>query len=274
MGEPSAKVILDSVSPAGVRLTTMECVMHRFVLSEFNTHRVFSRNSASSRAIPVVKEIQRVETDAAFPVEWPREKTGMQGGDSLSAAEISDARLAWQQAAGNAICSARTLQQLGVHKSVTNRLLEPFMWHAVIVTATDWENFWGLRCSPMAQPEIRMLAEAMKTAYDGSDPSGCQYDEWHAPYIQPGDLESADWLKVSAARCARVSYLTHDGKRDMSKDVQLYERLVSEEPPHSSPLEHVASPARAGETVLGNFRGWHQFRHGVEAQQLSSKSHL
>jgi thymidylate synthase ThyX len=264
LSEPSARVILDSVSPDGVRLTTLECVMHRFVLAEFNTHRMFSRNSASSRAIPVDRQLERVATDPAMPVEWPQKKAGMQGGEALSPEMAAYARSVWELAAENAIESAKNLELAGVHKSVTNRLLEPFMWHTVIVTATEWENFWGLRCSRMAQPEIRMVAEAMRVAFDVSRPFEIDYRDWHAPYIQPDDPVDADFRKVSAARCARVSYLTHDGKRDLCKDLELYERLVSADPPHLSPLEHVATPALPDDGVQGNLRGWHQLRHQVE----------
>ena len=185
----------------------------------------------------------------------------MQGGEPLSAEMASYARSVWELAADQAMRSAKKLQAAGVHKSVTNRLLEPFMWHTVIVTATDWENFWGLRCSALAQPEIRMVAEAMKAAFDASHPLELDYGDWHAPYIQPDeDCLDADVRKVSAARCARVSYLTHDGRRDISKDMELYDRLVSSDPPHASPLEHVATPARPDHEVQGNLRGWQQLR--------------
>ncbi len=155
------------------------------------------------------------------------------------------------------------LLELGVHKQVTNRLLEPFMWHTVIVTATEWEGFWEQRCSPLAQPEIRVAAEAMRAAYDASTPAPVGHGEWHTPYLraEDADLDDETARQVSAARCARVSYLTHDGRRDIAKDVELYERLVSARPPHWSPLEHVATPAAPGEEPPGNLRGWAQLRH-------------
>jgi len=268
--ETSAKVILDSVSDEGNRLTTMEVVMHRFVLAEFNTHRMFSRNSASSRAIPVAKQIQRLEDNPALPVVWAAEQKGMQGGDEVLRPDLAEE--VWQTAKRDAIVCADTLRHLGVHKSITNRLLEPFMWHTVIVSSTEWDNFWRQRCSPLAQPEIRVAAELMKAAYDASTPTQLATFQWHMPYITDRDLHDCeqsgeDPRYVSAARCARVSYLTHNGKRDVQEDAAMYHRLVSAEPPHASPLEHVAKPCLycrdydMNHVHSGNFQGWWQLRH-------------
>jgi hypothetical protein len=286
MTEPSAKVILDSVSPAGHRLTTMEVTLHRFVLAEFNTHRIFSRNSASSRAIPVKKQLERVRSDPAIPLSWPTEQPGMQGGDEIplqgpDGTYWSGPKAVWIEARDAATDYAEKLSRLGVHKSVTNRLLEPFMWHTVIVSATDFSNFFALRCNPMAQPEIRAAAEAMRDAYEQSEPKLLEPTLWHLPFIQPMDYrdsamrhgENVDWeelKQVSAARCARVSYLTHDGVRDIEKDLELYDRLTSAVPAHASPLEHVATPCDHWPNGAvkhlghkGNFTGWDQMRHEV-----------
>lgn len=278
---PRAEVIRDSVSPRGDRLTTIEATMHRFVLAELNTHRVFSRNSASSRAIPFSKQVDRVMTEPAIPVSWPMEQRGMQGGDEID--EPLYAEEVWLDARIAAVRHAQHLADLGVHKSVVNRMLEPFMWHTVIITATEWDGFWEQRCSPLAQPEIRVAAEAMKAAYDASTPLELRYDDWHLPYIDPdtvsqawerheGDPEfcEADLKRISAARCARVSYLTHDGKRDIQADLDLFDRLASARPMHASPFEHVATPCfktPPPHDHLGNFRGWDQFRHFVEEAQ-------
>lgn len=257
--EPSARVILDSRSPLGHRLTTMEVVMHRFVLAEFNTHRVFSRNSASSRAIPFGKMLERAR-DAAMPVVWPAEQPGMQGGEEI--AEVDDAAYVWAVAAAQARAAARELADLGVHKSICNRLLEPFLWHTVLVSSTEWDNFWKQRCSPLAQPEMRVAAEAMKAAYDASVPVEIE-EGWHLPLIQDDerDLSLKQQMQISVARCARVSYLTHDGVRSIDKDLELFNRLATADPPHASPFEHVARPLSRYEHALGNFVGWQQFRH-------------
>jgi hypothetical protein len=260
-------VIADSTSPSGTRLTTLEVRLHRFVLAELNTHRVFSRNSASSRAIPINKQIERVLTDPALPIEYGSKRAGMQAGAPLEGEQLADAQHVWLAARDHAVDAAQQLLALGVHKQVANRLLEPFLWHTVIVSATDWDGFWTQRCSPLAQPEIRLAAEAMRDAVLASTPVACRDGEWHLPYITDADRTDARGAvetlrRVSAARCGRVSYLTHDGRRDLDEDLALYERFLSAEPPHASPLEHVATPALDGSgRQVGNLRGWMQLRH-------------
>jgi thymidylate synthase ThyX len=271
--QPNARIILDSISPDDVRLTTMEVTLHRFVLAEFNTHRVFSRNSASSRAIPLAKQIDRVQNDPAIPVSFPAEQRGMQGGAELTDWDRDLARVQWFLARSYAVTQARFLAETGVHKSVAARLLEPFMWQTIIVSSTEWENFFTLRCSPMAQPEIRVAAEAMRDALAASTPTPLNYDEWHLPFVTGYDAadmpETRTALLCSAARCARVSYLTHDGQRDIAKDLQLAERLMhpGDGAFHASPFEHVARPYN--EWIhryedCGNFSGWVQLRKLIE----------
>jgi thymidylate synthase ThyX len=295
-----AKIIADSISYGGHRLTTFEVRMHRFVLPEFNTHRVLSKNSASSRAIPVHKQINRVMNEPTAPVSWPEEQKGMQGGSELVGNGLERAQALWAQARENAVVSVAGMVGAGLHKSVTNRLLEPFMWHTVVVTGTAWENFFAQRCSPLAQPEIREVAEKMQAAYEESDPTVLMDDEWHLPYVDDDDFNTLLYggyphtyegaKKISAARCARVSYLTQDGIRDIDADLALYDRLVGAQPPHWSPLEHVATPdihnVQHGEytfyserlerhvgfqkthlPVVGNLLGWRSLRVEVEAEQ-------
>lgn len=311
MTRPRAKIIADSISPDGVRLTTFEVTCHRFVLAEFNTHRTLSRNSASSRAIPLWKQLGRVRTDPAEPLVWASEQKGMQGGDEVPLHVQAEASQVWlEKAAEAAIEAAHHLGEIGVHKSIANRLLEPFMWHTIVCTATAWENFFDQRCSPLAQPEIKAVADLMREAYEDSKPTPLDEGEWHLPYIADDDTDT--WLqlrdydlahggkedpdvltqacvKVSAARCARVSYLTQDGKRDIEQDLTLYERLVSAQPPHWSPLEHVATPwpwnrqegcihfplsERSQGCVpvdhlprMGNLLGWRSLRTTVEFEK-------
>lgn len=290
MSVPSAKVIADSVSPEGRRLTTFEVRTHRLVLAEFNTHRVFSRNSASSRAIPVRKQIQRVKEDLAWPVSWPAEQRGMQGGDTLAPDLLRDAKDEWESAARGAAYSAERLSELGLHKSLCNRIIEPFMWHTIVVSATAWQNFLRQRISPLAQPEIRVAAEAIFNASASSTPKLLAEGEWHLPYVSDEDWEETSGhlstLKaISCARCARVSYLTHDGKRSIDADYELYRKLCMADPMHASPLEHVATPDHTNEHAVdvrlydetvgwlektfvlprvGNFLGWRQHRLEVE----------
>jgi thymidylate synthase ThyX len=272
MFEPNAKIIADSISPGGKRLVTLECEMHRFVLAEFNTHRVFSRNSASSRAIPYQKMRAKALENTAFPVSWPAEQKGMQGGEELSTELQIFARNTWREAVLSAVHYTDQLHEKGVHKSVINRLLEPFIPHKAIVSATEWDGFFEQRLHPDAQPEIHQLAIAMKAVMDESTPTQLADNEWHMPYApDKGEIYHSFWedkfespneamRAVSVARCARVSYETHDGVRDVEKDYELYFRLKDHKPAHASPFEHVATPRSDILIPQGNFKGWTQLR--------------
>jgi len=295
------KVLADSKSPAGFRLTTLEATFPRFVLAEFNTHRVFSRNSASSRAIPIAKQLRRVLEEPYVPIEFGSNQPGMQAGPALEGAARLAAEREWLCARDDAVRRVLALvtepdalaenddlleyldqveeairnrsqpaSWLNVHKQVANRLLEPFMWHTVIVTATEWENFFNLRCHADAQPEIRFVAEGMHGAMAASDPVQLDWSEWHLPLVRPEDREEVasieELVKVSAGRCARVSYLTHAGRRDLAADVELCERLLTSG--HMSPLEHPSQPLTEEDLRRsewsGNFRGWRQFRKTID----------
>ena len=305
-----AKVLADSRSPAGYRLTTLEATFPRFVLAEFNTHRVFSRNSASSRAIPIAKQLRRVLEDPYVPIEFGSNQPGMQAGPALAGQQRDAAEGEWLRARDDAVRRvlglvahpsafaadesllgilqeveaairdrAQPAEWLNVHKQVANRLLEPFMWHTVIVTATEWDNFWNLRCHPDAQPEIRRIAEMMRSAIEASDPAELGWQDWHLPLVSAEDREEGtsteDLIKVSVGRCARVSYLTHAGKRDLDADIDLYHRLLTSG--HMSPLEHPARPLSATELEAsewsGNFHGWFSYRKEIagEANPLGPK---
>ena len=275
----SAKVIADSISPDGKRLTSLQVESHRFVLAEFNTHRAFSRNSASSRAIPYRKMRSKALEQTAFPVVWPAEQKGMQGGEELDNQIQQQAREIWELGMMSAVNKADQLHSLGVHKSVINRLLEPFIPHTLLITATEWQGFFDQRCHPDAQPEIRVAAEAMQKAIQESEPAELDYTEWHMPYITPQDWfevdnrfdpEFVDWFNldgpigvlkaISAARSARVSYLTQENTRDIMEDVKLFFRLRDHVPAHASPFEHVATPKGISSTYTSNFVGWIQYR--------------
>jgi hypothetical protein len=301
--EFAATVLADSASPADRRLTTLEVTFPRFVLAEFNTHRVFSRNSASSRAIPIVKQLRRVLDGPFVPLEFGANQPGMQAGPALSGEAEAAAGREWLRARDDAVRHVLGLiaspgevaadadpraeldriepaikakehpdEWLNVHKQVANRLLEPFMWHTVIVTATEWDNFFNLRCHPDAQPEIRRAAELMRAAREGSEPARLGWEDWHLPLVRDEDRDEVasieELVKVSAGRCARVSYLTHAGTRDLSADIELCERLLSSG--HMSPLEHPARPLTADELAesewCGNFRGWRPYRKDVPGE--------
>ena len=268
----TAKVIADSISRDCPRLTTMELRYPRFVHAEFMTHRVFSRNASSSRAIPVERLIADVVADTAMPIHWGKNQPGMQAREEHDDLVVfrNDSvppELAWVRARDVAIDAARRFTKAGYHKQIVNRLLEPYSHINVVVTATDWDNFFELRDHADAQPEIQVLAQAMKAAMAGSEPAVTEWGNFHLPYVTREDWYRLDSprerCKVSAARCARVSYKTHDGKEpDLDADLQLFNKLAAGVPKHLSPMEHQAQPfARVRHA---NFTGWRQFRKDCE----------
>lgn len=266
-----AKVIEDSIAPNGVRLTTLQLMYPRFIHAEVMTHRVFSRNSSSSRAIPVAKVIEQVRNNPAMPIHWGKNQPGMQANEELSGDELTRVQEGWRNAARAAADFASEMAANSAHKQVANRILEPFQHMHVIVTATEWRNFFELRAHPDAQPEIHDLALRMQRAMDASKPRQLDDGEWHMPYVRATERVGLDLdvcLKISAARCARVSYLTHDGQTpSVEKDLELYERLVGSKPLHASPIEHQATPMADASHWSNNFRGWLQHRALVEQQE-------
>lgn len=316
------KVILDSISPNGKRLTTVEMTYPRFIHAEFMTHRDRARNAASSRAIPwkrlkksfrskvhdesygtVSAEhaesanpqledyedncmFKMIMTEPVIPLSFDGEQKGMQ-----SASPIEDqegAKKIWLEARDNAVKSADALAALGVHKSICNRLTEPFMWITVLCTATEWNNFFRLRCHPAAEKHFQKIAYMVKDALEHSRPIARMSGELHLPYLDEEEADEAEmaqrreiihrvdyWRKVSVGRCARLSYLTHDGKRSPDEDVALAERLirppgdVDEEVMHASPFEHVAEASRDSAYRSGPFLGWKQYRKEFRNENLN-----
>jgi hypothetical protein len=289
------KVISDSISQEhNHRITTLQLKYPRFIHAEFMTHREFSRNASSSRAIPVTKMIEQVRTEPAAPIHWGKNQPGMQAHEELGPTDRREAQENWLTAAECAASVAEAMNARGVHKQVVNRILEPYQWISVVVTSTSFSNFDGLRRHPDAQPEIKHLADLMAAARTSSNPTQLVPGEWHLPYILEADWETAQRFcqvgrvtrdmpsyhevvnvlkKVSAARCARVSYLTHEGKAtDLLEDLKLFDRLVGAQPLHASPTEHQATPDEMVFSTLyerdvwraaplhGNFTGWVQHR--------------
>ncbi len=276
-----AKIITDSISPHRVRLTSFVLEYPRFIHSELMTHRVFSRNASSSRAIPVEKILSRIKENPAMPIHWGLNEKGMQANKEADAMTGEVCKALWLQARDAAVDIAISLAGMGIHKQVVNRLLEPFSHIAVVLTATEFDNFFSLRCHPDAQPEIRVLAEQMRDLYYSKVPSRVMNGQWHLPFIKPeervapgnydtkiGSPKNENMLiKASVARCARVSYLTHDKKNpSISDDVVLHDRLLTSR--HLSPFEHVCTPSSTL-GFCGNFRGWIQYRKTIKNENIT-----
>jgi thymidylate synthase ThyX len=291
-----AEIIADSVNSVGCRLTTYVLEYPRFIHSEIMTHRVFSKNAASSRAIPVEKMIQQVIDNPAMPVWWGKNQSGMQAKEELDdifrkhfwgdengnyLETLTDKGLAkkiWLQSRDSAIEQVKKLLELGLHKQIANRILEPWFNIRVILSGTEFENFYKLRAHPDAQPEFQTLAYMMQDEHKKSIPKQLRHGEWHIPF---GDRIDEDKIvaelgvqkyeeefekikhKIAVARCARVSYLNYEGKDNYLADVKLCDRLFLSEPKHLSPTEHVAQ-ALDSDQFIGNFRGFKQYRKFIE----------
>ena len=300
----SAIVIADSINPQGKRLTTFQLRYPRFIHAEFMTHRALSRNASSSRAIPVLRMIEDIERDPAMPIYWGSNKPGMQAGEELSGWELEVCKASWLRAMANSIFEVKAMVAAGLHKQIANRLLEPWAHINVVVTATEWANFFGLRSHPDAQPEIKMLSDLMQEALVASTPVLLQPGQWHLPYVTDEDygaiiqhrnhvydttrIQEGALLElaklVSTARCARVSYLTHDGRRTtVEEDVELARKLIVAQPLHASPAEHQATPDTSYPNphndpmvhyknleLHGNFDGWIQHRKLLPNECISS----
>ena len=272
----TAKVVCDSVSEQGVRLTTFEIEYPRFIHGELMTHRMLSKNSSSSRAIPIQKMLDQIESNMAIPVYWGKNKSGMQAVEEVNGYNLEDSKLEWKLAYKSAKHHTNLLSVFGLHKQVPNRLTEPFQMMKVVITGTDWDNFFNLRIHPDAQPEICMLAYKMYKAMQESKPIELKVGEWHLPYVDKYDipitysdqggyeyetgyhtfyydseagrtceqvltLEQA--IKLSAASCASVSYRRTEGMT-LEKAEKIFDMLIKAEVIHASPFEHLATPIK------------------------------
>jgi thymidylate synthase ThyX len=263
----SCTILADSIAPHRIRLTTFEVTFPRFLLAEFNTHRMLSRNSASSRAIPTERLIEEVRNRPFIP-DFNKRVTGMGVGEALSPRDNRRMQAKWLNAAHAAADTAEVF--LEVDKSRANRLLEPFLWQTVIVTATDWDNFFKLRCHPDTQPEFQKIAWMMLMTMHHHEPQTHDYSGFHLPLIteeekHPRHQYSAFTLmKASAGRGARVSYLTHEKDEDIAASKRRWEQLAKSG--HWSPGEHAAV---AGEPIYqGNLKGWRSLRKHYENEAI------
>lgn len=255
----TAKVIADSISPANKRITTFVLTYPRFIHSEFMTHRIFSKNASSSRAIPVGKMIDAINLEPAMPEYYGAAQKGMQAAVEMVPEQIVEYKRDIDMLRGVALQFADKWKMFA-HKQTLNRYLEPWAHITVLCTATEWGNFFNLRAHKDAQPEIRMLAVAMLRAMKDSQPQRLKTEEWHMPFSDqmPIGATIPDRLKIATARAARVSYLNFDGQHDPLKDIALHDQLAASG--HWSPFEHCAQALHSASVIVGNFRGWGQYR--------------
>ena len=271
-----ARIIADSISEAGVRLTTFEIEYPRFVHSEILTHRMLSRNSASSRAIPFAKMQEQI---TARPVRFGEANKGMQDKGEEYDASIAFGETGyvghgeydyvcnfytpsefWDEAKESAINYSKAFRDAGYHKQVYNRLTEAFQMMKTVITGTEWDNFFWLRDDDAADPSIAELARCMKEAREQSVPQVLKAGQWHLPYVEwttadcdgtmyyknnDGEFEFItleNAIKISCARSCAVSFRNND--YGLEKSLEVFERLVGDEKKHGSALEHCATPMK------------------------------
>lgn len=266
--KPSARTLEYSVSEHGIELITYEATYHRYIHSELMTHRMLSKNSASSRAIPLKKTLSLAGALRVGPVSWGRNQKGMSSREELTGQLRADAQSTWDWGREQAIKCAEQLESRQLHKQYANRVLEAYLPITVILSGTEWEGFYEQRDHQDAQPEINLLARELLRCKKESKPRLLREGEWHLPLIFQADRDEfslEDLIKISIGRCARVSYLTHEGLRDPQKDIELYWQLAMQTPKHLTPLEHAATPGKLPR-LYANMRGWKTDRWLQEAK--------
>lgn len=273
----TAKIIADSINPAGVRLTSFILTYPRFIHSEFMTHRVFSRNAASSRAIPISKQIEAVRDNPVQIEFWGKNQSGMQALEEMGESEIDWAKSFWGAASSEMVGFAESIACLGAHKQIVNRLLESFSYITVLATATDagLANFFVQRAHPDAQPEFQVLAYRMLDVYMRNKPKALQWGEWHIPFgdMMPEGLLPEDRLRVATARACWTSYNRH-GKTEFDLKDAFERHDQSIQLRHWSPFEHCAQAVdgdypKSNFDIGGKASGFMQYRKQFDSENVT-----
>lgn len=272
----AAKVLADSVSPVGYRLTTIEVTYPRIIHGEMLRHRMFSRCAASSRAIPARKFIEQVLEHPYIPSSWGQNQPGMQADELLPPDVAAWCEQEWLAMRDDVVRRVTVMAARGLHKQLVNRPLEAWQWMTEVITATNWGNFFNLRDHAAAHPDIQTIAKLMRSAMSASVPTLLEQGQWHTPLLDDAEKVGRDCREqclISVGRVARVSYLKHDDVSTVEDDIKRAEKMLLNG--HMSPFEHAARPMtdlevsrywtldatqQIGRPVLGNFTGWVQFR--------------
>ena len=273
----TATVIKDSYNTSGTRLTTFELEYPRFVHSELMTHRMLSKNCASSRAIPIQRINELVYSDPAMPVWWGQNQAGMSAKEELTGSKLDAAQTMWVFGSKMAVELSKQLHMIGLHKQITNRVTEPWQTMKTVISGTEWANFLWLRDHEDAQPEIAELARKMSVEFNNSTPLLLTPGQWHLPYVDDENIDVELGKKISASCCAQVSYRRLDDS--LEKALDIYDKLIGMSRKHASPFEHQATPMdlvvgadewQAGVThVDRNYEMWSgNFKHWIQHRQL------
>lgn len=289
MHPAEVSIVADSISAHDKRITTFKLRYWRGIHSELMTHRGLSKCAGSSRARPSQGIIDQVANNPWGPLHWGKNQPGMQADVELTGEDLEQAKANWAVLAKQAAQGAQIMLNNGLHKQIVNRILEPYTFIDVVLTGTEFNNFFALRDHEAADPTIRDLAVRMKQARDASTPKLLGYKDWHLPFIVEDDYTMAQdhlregnlmpskealealLVKISVARCARTSYKAFDGNvAPIEKDLELYNKLIESQPMHATPAEHQAQPdiliakdLWGNKKLHGNLVGWRQFRKSL-----------
>lgn len=255
----SARVVADSKF-RDTRLITLEIELHRFILPETNTHKALSRNYQSSRAIPILRQLEQIANDPAMPVYYGKDKAGMIAGEELDGRDLELAKMIILGMRDACLNGVKQLHKLGLHKQISNRYVEPWMWTKGVITATykDFQAMFKLRRHFAAQPEIKAIFDAIYDAVGASKPVELEDGQWHLPYCTDDDIKLIHAIQISASCVAQVSYRKLDDS--LEKAIKVYDMLnlpvdgvYPDDPPHFSPTEHIAKAGDCEIEMSGNF---------------------
>jgi len=299
--EINVKVIAASIGQeSGVKLATMELEYPRVALAEFNTHRVFSRNGQSSRAVPFQRMVDAMRANHHSPLQWLKNQPGMTATEVMTDDDAAFCEAVWLETMEFNIKQAERLNSVGASKQYVNRLLEPWLMTKTLVSSTRWANFFKLRDHKDALPEFRELAAQMKDAFEKADFISRSADDpcagWHLPYITgydwdtvrdhvidrgfdgPAEIPSAypshsaskpflmspevrTLIMMSVARCCRLSYKTFDTDSIPTlAQDHATFKKLASDPLHASPMEHVAFPLKHKMCVPAITKNYHGWR--------------
>lgn len=330
------EIVADSINQQSDRLISMVLTYPRIIHAEMMTHRMFSRNASSSRAVPVEKMIKAIRENTFCPFEFQKAHKGMQGFEYFTGKGKQECIDLWLESAELALQQAEKMKAKGISKQIINRILEPYQYYTMLITGSKecWDNFHSLR-NPIynfsydgkvpedvfkskkevirglgigeyipeldktigeftdldwlkfnkGQAEIHLmdLAEKIYDAMNESTPKQLVSGEWHIPFedkmdTTKWDLDLAEGhfdfslakVKVSTAMAARTSYtVVGDEKEiDYKKMIELHDRLISQDPPHSSPMEHTCvcvTDEDYNKSFKGKEKGWFRNYKGFKS---------
>ncbi len=266
---PAARIVADSVSSVtGDRLTSMEVSIPRTLLPYLLNEASVSRSFTDVLDQPVADNMRSLADEPAVPIYWPAHTILAQPAHPLRTPKAHTARQTWLRARDEAVACAETLTEVGVHHTITNRLLEPFLVQRVLLSSTEWRGLLKLRhkqlgTDPLVQAELTEVIDLMRRLLDKNVPEPLALGQWHLPYLRGFELKTLpakQAIEVSVARC-HTGLNPEQDLFNIEADLDVFRALRYASQPVLTPMGHVCTPAAQSEHPLGVLRGWHQYRY-------------